>query len=59
MGEEIANYGDFFFNTINTLELVGKGDTWMGTTSVAAIYPRTLESVEYYVPIIEEQQMIG
>ncbi len=100
--EDIANYGDFFFNTRNTLELVGKGATWMGTsgeyafnsniarfefknidtiffnylyntedmtrqiharamgtTSVAAIYPRTLESVEYYVPIMEEQQMIG
>ena len=100
--EDIANYGDFFFNTRNTLELVGKGATWMGTsgeyafnsniarfefknidtiflnylyntedmtrqiharamgtTSVAAIYPRNLESVEYYVPIMEEQQMIG
>ena len=27
--EDIANYGDFFFNTRNTLELVGKGATWM------------------------------
>ena len=100
--EDIANYGDFFFNTRNTLELVGKGATWMessgeyafnsniarfelkgldtiffnylyntedvtrqiharamGTTSVAAIYPRTLESVEYFVPCMEEQQKIG
>ena len=88
--EDIANYGDFFFNTRNTLELVGKGATWMknsgeyafnsniarfelrnidtiffnylyntetmtrqiharamGTTSVAAKYPGTLESVGY------------
>jgi hypothetical protein len=26
---DIVNYGDFFFNTRNTLELVGKGATWM------------------------------
>lgn len=100
--EDIANYGDFFFNTRNTLELVGKGATWMensgkyafnsniarfelkdidtiffnylyntedmtrqiharamGTTSVAAIYPRTLESVEYFVPCMQEQNKIG
>ena len=100
--EDIANYGDFFFNTRNTLELVGKGATWMGnsgkyafnsniarfelkdidtiffnylyntanmtrqiharamgTTSVAAIYPRTLESVEYLVPCMQEQKKIG
>lgn len=100
--EDIANYGDFFFNTRNTLELVGKGATWMknsgeyafnsniarfelrnidtiffnylyntetmtrqiharamGTTSVAAIYPRTLESVGYLVPCMKEQQKIG
>ena len=25
----IAKYGDFFYNTRNTLELVGKGATWM------------------------------
>ena len=100
--ENIANYGDFFFNTRNTLELVGKGATWMGesgkyafnsniarfkldgidtiffnylyntesmtkqiharamgTTSVAAIYPRTLDTVEYYLPSDEEQKQIG
>ncbi len=99
---DIANYGDFFFNTRNTLELVGKGATWMknsgeyafnsniarfelrnldtiffnylyntdymtkqiharamGTTSVAAIYPRTLDSVEYLAPCMKEQQKIG
>ena len=100
--EDIVNYGDFLFNTRNTLELVGKGATWMensgkfafnsniarfelkdlntiffnylynteditkqiharavGTTSVAAIYPKTLESVEYFVPCIVEQEKIG
>ena len=100
--EDIVSYGDFFFNTRNTLELVGKGATWMGasgkyafnsniarlelknvdtiffnylyntedmtkqihvratgTTSVAAIYPQTLESVEYCVPTMKEQRMIG
>lgn len=99
---DIVNYGDFFFNTRNTLELVGKGATWMknsgeyafnsniarfelrnldtiffnylyntdymtkqiharamGTTSVAAIYPRTLDSVEYLAPCMKEQQKIG
>ncbi|WP_413537224.1 restriction endonuclease subunit S [Carnobacterium divergens] len=28
--EDIINYGDFLFNTRNTLELVGKGATWTG-----------------------------
>ena len=99
---DIVNYGDFFFNTRNTLELVGKGATWMknsgeyafnsniarfelrnldtiffnylyntdymtkqiharamGTTSVAAIYPRTLDSVEDLAPCMKEQQKIG
>ena len=100
--ENIAYYGDFFFNTRNTLELVGKGATWtgkggkyafnsniarftfkgidtiffnylyntqdmikqvharaMGTTSVAAIYPRNLNSLEYKLPSIQEQKAIG
>ena len=100
--ENIAYYGDFFFNTRNTLELVGKGATWLGesgkyafnsniarfkfkdintiffnylyntedvtkqiharatgTTSVAAIYPRTLDTLTYFVPSIEEQSLIG
>ncbi len=100
--ENIAYYGDFFFNTRNTLELVGKGATWtgnsgeyafnsniarfklreldtiffnylyntrsmieqvharaMGTTSVAAIYPQSLKSIDYYVPTMAEQQRIG
>ena len=100
--ENIANYGDFLFNTRNTLELVGKGATWMkengkfafnnniarfifkgidtiffnylyntknmikqvqtramGTTSVAAIYPKNLNSIEYYLPNIDEQTKIG
>ncbi len=100
--ENIAQYGDFLFNTRNTLELVGKGATWtgksgeyafnsniarftfdgintiffnylyntqqmieqiqsraVGSTSVAAVYPRDLDSVEYYLPNIEEQKQIG
>ncbi|MGQ4573537.1 restriction endonuclease subunit S [Leuconostoc pseudomesenteroides] len=100
--ENIINYGDFLFNTRNTLELVGKGATWtgvngqyafnsniarfkfdgidtiffnylyntqqmlsqvharaVGTTSVAAIYPRDLNSLLYYIPKLEEQQKIG
>ena len=100
--ENIANYGDFLFNTRNTLELVGKGATWMGesgkyafnsniarftfqgintvffnylyntegmikqiharatgTTSVAAIYPRTLDNVQYMLPSMDEQVKIG
>ena len=100
--ENIVYYGDFFFNTRNTLDLVGKGATWLGedgkyafnsniarfkfknldtiffnylyntdsvtkqiharatgTTSVAAIYPRALESVTYFVPSQNEQKKIG
>lgn len=100
--ENIAYYGDFLFNTRNTLELVGKGATWIGasgkygfnsniarfkfkgidtiffnylynttqiikqvraratgTTSVAAIYPASLNSLEYMLPIIKEQKKIG
>ena len=96
--ENIVKQGDFFFNTRNTLELVGKGATWfgesnkyafnsniarftlkdvntgffnylyntnyvkkqiraraMGTTSVAAIYPRSLKSVDIVIPNMEEQ----
>ena len=100
--ENIAKYGDFFFNTRNTLELVGKGATWtgesgkyafnnniarfelrnidtiffnylynteemtkqvhtraMGTTSVAAIYPRSLCTIHYFLPALDEQKKIG
>jgi len=100
--ENIVNFGDFLFNTRNTLELVGKGATWvgesgkfafnnniarftfqgidtvffnylyntqylikqvqaraMGTTSVAAVYPHSLNSIEYSLPSIEEQKQIG
>lgn len=32
----IAKYGDFFFNTRNTLELVGKGATWMKRNGIYA-----------------------
>ena len=100
--ENIANFGDFFFNTRNTLELVGKGATWFGiggkyafnsniarftfeginttffnylyntelllkqvhsratgTTSVAAIYPQSLNTIEYMLPTYDEQSKIG
>ncbi len=100
--ENIAHYGDFLFNTRNTLDLVGKGATWMGesgkfafnsnlarfkfkgidtvffnylyntqslvsqvkaramgTTSVAAVYPKSLNSLEYKLPKSEEQTQIG
>ncbi|MCQ2255777.1 MAG: restriction endonuclease subunit S [Bacteroidaceae bacterium] len=98
----IANYGDFFYNTRNTLELVGKGATWMekkgvfafnsniarcsldgintiffnylyntryvikqvqarakGTTSVAAVYQRDLDSIKFSLPSVKEQNAIG
>ena len=32
----IAKYGDFFYNTRNTLELVGKGATWMHKSGLYA-----------------------
>lgn len=100
--ENIAHYGDFLFNTRNTLDLVGKGATWMGesgkfafnsnlarfkfkgidtvffnylyntqslvsqvkaramgTTSVAAVYPQSLNSLEYKLPTSDEQTKIG
>lgn len=100
--ENIAHFGDFLFNTRNTLDLVGKGATWMGesgkfafnsnlarfkfqgintiffnylyntsslvvqvkaramgTTSVAAIYPKNLNSLEYFLPAPAEQTQIG
>lgn len=101
--QNVLQYGDFLFNTRNTLELVGKGATWImktgkvtfnsniarfdlksdidtvffnylyntstvmkqiharatGTTSVAAIYPKALNSVVYRVPSKDEQEKIG
>lgn len=100
--QNMVYYGDFFFNTRNTLDLVGKGATWtgesgkfafnsniarfnfknintifynylyntpkvllqvraraMGTTSVAAIYPNSLNSITYYLPYKAEQQQIA
>lgn len=98
----IVKYGDFFYNTRNTLELVGKGATWMekkgvfafnsniarctlegintfffnylyntinvikqvqarakGTTSVAAVYQRDLDTIEFFLPSVDEQQALG
>lgn len=100
--ENIIRYGDFIFNTRNTLELVGKGATWVlkngiygfnsnlarvifdgvdtiffnylynipnsisqvkaravGTTSVAAVYPRDLYSINFSLPSLPEQTAIG
>ena len=101
--EDKVGFGDFLFNTRNTLDLVGKGATWMykstkfaynsniakfnfrnsintfffnylyntynvmnqvhsratGTTSVAAIYPKSLDSIIYNLPGKQEQQKIG
>lgn len=100
--ENIVKYGDFIFNTRNTLELVGKGATWVlkngiygfnsnlarvifdgidtiffnylynipnsisqvkaravGTTSVAAVYPRDLYSINFSLPSLPEQTAIG
>lgn len=100
--DSLVRKGDFLFNTRNTMELVGKGATWMGesgafafngniarftlervdtkffnylynhprsirdvskcatgTTSVAAIYPRSLKSVQFQVPTLEEQRAVG
>lgn len=98
----VVAYGDFLFNTRNTLLLVGKGATWrgvsslyafnsniarftfnglntiffnylyntpkmineiqrraVGTTSVAAVYPRDLNSLRFFVPSEVEQDKIG
>ncbi|MDT2818121.1 restriction endonuclease subunit S [Vagococcus lutrae] len=100
--ENMVRYGDFLFNTRNTLLLVGKGATWfgksdeyafnsniakfkfkgidtiffnylyntseiikqvqaraVGTTSVAAVYPRDLNSLIFSIPVLKEQQKIG
>ncbi|WP_270281622.1 restriction endonuclease subunit S [Streptococcus salivarius] len=100
--ENIIKYGDFLFNTRNTLELVGKGATWfikeglygfnsnlaratlddvdtiffnylynipgsiqqvksraVGTTSVAAIYPKDMSTIKFQLPTINEQNKLG
>lgn len=100
--EHLIQNKDFLFNTLNTMELVGKSATWIGesnkfafnsniarltlenmdtvffnylynttkmihkvkslavgTTSVAAIYPRDLRKLKYFVPIFDEQLKIG
>lgn len=100
--KNMINFGDFLFNTRNTLDLVGKGATWfgkndeyafnsniarftfegintiffnylyntpqmikqvqaraVGTTSVAAVYPKDLNSIKFWIPSANEQQKIG
>lgn len=62
--ENIANYGDFLFNTRNTLELVGKGATWMGNSNEFAfnnnIARFTLKEIDtiFFNYLYNTQQMI-
>ena len=48
---------NYLYNLPSTIADVHKRAT--GTTSVAAIYPKTLESIEFLLPTLEEQQAIG
>ncbi|TAJ12089.1 restriction endonuclease subunit S [Marinilabiliaceae bacterium JC017] len=48
---------NYLYNTDNLINQVRARA--MGTTSVAAIYPRNLHSILYYLPKLEEQQKIG
>ncbi|PHS00278.1 MAG: hypothetical protein COA68_06435 [Oceanobacter sp.] len=62
--ENIANYGDFLFNTRNTLELVGKGATWMCNSNEFAfnnnIARFTLKEIDtiFFNYLYNTQQMI-
>ncbi len=62
--ENLANYGDFLFNTRNTLELVGKGATWMGKSNEFAfnnnIARFTLKGINtvFFNYLYNTQQMI-
>ncbi|WP_447871342.1 restriction endonuclease subunit S [Serratia fonticola] len=62
--ENLANYGDFLFNTRNTLELVGKGATWMGKNNEFAfnnnIARFTLKGINtiFFNYLYNTQQMI-
>ena len=48
---------NYLYNLPSTIADVHKRAT--GTTSVAAIYPKTLESIEFLLPTFEEQQAIS
>lgn len=62
--ENLAAYGDFLFNTRNTLELVGKGATWMGKSNAFAfnnnIARFTLKGINtiFFNYLYNTQQMI-
>lgn len=51
----------FFFNYLyNTNQVIKQVRARaVGTTSVAAVYPRDLNSLRYYIPTIKEQSKIG
>lgn len=57
----LQNLDTIFFNYLyNTKALLEQVHARaMGTTSVAAIYPHSLGSITYFVPSIDEQQVIG
>ena len=48
---------NYLYNTQNMINQVQSRA--MGTTSVAAIYPRNLNSMKYYLPNMTEQTKIG
>lgn len=61
--QDILKYGDFLFNTRNTLELVGKGATWLSELKTAAFNSNiarfvfksdidTIFSITYIIQII-------
>ena len=51
----------YFFNYLyNTSKMINKVKSLaVGTTSVAAIYPRDLNHLNYFLPLIAEQEKIG
>jgi len=57
----LENMDTVFFNYLyNTPKLIHKVKSLaVGTTSVAAIYPRDLKKLKYFIPIFDEQLKIG
>ncbi|MCH4390678.1 restriction endonuclease subunit S [Staphylococcus haemolyticus] len=57
----LENIDTVFFNYLyNTPKLIHKVKSLaVGTTSVAAIYPRDLKKLKYFIPIFDEQLKIG
>lgn len=52
-----TTFFNYLYNTNNFLNKVHARA--VGTTSVAAIYPKSLESITYRLPCTKEQQLIG